>query len=44
MGSKPPRVMDQWIYPSSGTAIRLDTPAWFAWLDEARVQSFAYPG
>ena len=41
--NKPPRVAGQWLYGVDGTAIRLDTAAWFAWLDSPTVRSFAYP-
>ncbi len=40
---QPPRVAGQWLYGVSETAIRVDTAAWFAWLDSPLAQSFAYP-
>ncbi len=43
MSKKPPRVAGQWLYDVDDTGIRLDTAAWFAWLDSPTAQSFAYP-
>jgi LuxR family transcriptional regulator, maltose regulon positive regulatory protein len=45
MRTKTPTV---WQDPWRGTAtldggLQLDTPAWFAWLEEATTRSFAYP-
>jgi hypothetical protein len=44
-GGKPPVVSGAWVYgpglPSQG--IRLDRPAWFAWLTEPTTTSFSYP-
>ncbi len=44
-GGKPPVVSGEWVYgpglPSQG--IRLDRPAWFAWLREPTTTSFSYP-
>jgi LuxR family maltose regulon positive regulatory protein len=48
--STPPRVWTETAPPCAyletaqeGTPIRLDTPAWLAWLDAATTTSFAYP-
>ncbi len=42
---KPPVVDGLWVYgpgvPASG--LRLDRPAWFAWLTEPTTTSFSYP-
>ncbi|NTW97461.1 MAG: hypothetical protein HGB28_02815 [Oscillochloris sp.] len=42
---KPAVVSEQWVYgpglPEAG--LRLDRPAWFAWLDAATTTSFSYP-
>jgi hypothetical protein len=53
MSQKPPLVECLWSGPDSrtelarpaalGGPIRLDTAAWFAWLEQPRVVSFAYP-
>src|SRR5712691_4543682 len=45
MGTKLPRISEQWVY---GVAVpdgnvRLDTPAWFAWLAAATTTRFSYP-
>lgn len=44
-GGKPAVVEEHWIYgaglPSAG--LRLDRPAWFAWLEAATTTSFSYP-
>ena len=44
-GGKPPAVSGEWVYgpglPSQG--IRLNRPAWFAWLTEPTTTSFSYP-
>ena len=45
MSAKTPTVSAHWVYdPAQPTeAIRLDTPAWLAWLDAATTTRFAYP-
>lgn len=43
VANHPPRVAGQWLYGVGETAIRLDTAAWFAWLDAPTAHSFAYP-
>ncbi len=43
MTNQPPRVAGQWLYGVGETAIRLDTAAWFAWLDAPTAHRFAYP-
>lgn len=44
-GGKPPVVEGLWVYgpglPQAG--LRLDRPAWFAWLEAATTTSFSYP-
>jgi hypothetical protein len=45
MSAKTPTVSAHWVYdpaqPAAG--IRLDTPAWLAWLDAETTTRFAYP-
>jgi hypothetical protein len=45
MGGHIPVVSAQWVRdPSqSGSEIRLDTPAWFAWLEAPTTARFSYP-
>lgn len=45
MSRKPPQVRDAWLLnpEADGCDVRLDTPAWFAWLEEPEARSFAYP-
>lgn len=45
MATKPPRISEQWVYdPTSASGgIRLDTAAWFAWLESATTTRFSYP-
>ena len=40
-----PVVSAQWVRDpaQAGQTIRLDTPAWFAWLDAATTERFSYP-
>ena len=44
-GGKPAVVEEHWVYgaglPSAG--LRLDRPAWFAWLEAPTTSSFSYP-
>jgi LuxR family maltose regulon positive regulatory protein len=44
MSRKPPQVRDAWLLNPEvdGGDVRLDTPAWFAWLERAKTRSFAY--
>lgn len=44
MGQKPPQVREGWLLVSvaEGGDIRLDTPAWFSWLQVPTTRSFAY--
>ena len=45
MGKKPPQVRDAWLLnpAANGCDLRLDSPAWFAWLEAPTTRSFAYP-
>jgi len=45
MGAKTATVAGDRIYGSAlpGGGLRLDTPAWFVWLDAATTTGFAYP-
>ena len=45
MSAKTPVVAQGWLYDPRQPAgrIRLDTPAWLAWLEDAATTSFAYP-
>ena len=45
MGANMPRVSEGSVYDPRqvGTAIGLDTPAWFAWLTAPTTTSFSYP-
>jgi LuxR family maltose regulon positive regulatory protein len=45
MSAKTPTVSAHWVYDPAqpAAAIRLDTPAWVAWLDAATTTRFAYP-
>jgi hypothetical protein len=45
MSSKTPRVSEAALYaPSLGaTSIRLDSPAWFSWLEQESTRCFSYP-
>ena len=45
MGAKIPRVSEGWVYDAgqAGTAIRLDSAAWVAWLEAPTTTSFSYP-
>jgi len=45
MSAKTPTVSAHWVYDPAqpAEAIRLDTPAWVAWLDAATTTRFAYP-
>lgn len=44
MGHKPPQVREDWLVNphAAGRALRLDTPAWFAWLEAPGSRRFAY--
>ena len=45
MSTLPPKVSEVWIYGPTipGGSLRLDTPAWFAWLATPSATSFSYP-
>ncbi len=45
MTSKPPRIWGEWLYDGAerDLHIRLDSPAWFAWLEAPTTRSFSYP-
>lgn len=45
MGGQIPVVSAQWVRDPSqaGSEIRLDTPAWFAWLEAPTTARFSYP-
>ena len=45
MATKPPRISEQWVDDptSAAGAIRLDTAAWFTWLEAASTTRFSYP-
>ncbi len=45
MGGQIPVVSAQWVRDpaQAGQTIRLDTPAWFAWLEAATTVHFSYP-
>src|SRR5215208_957864 len=45
MDGQIPVVAAQWVRDpaQAGQAIRLDTPAWFAWLEAATTERFSYP-
>jgi hypothetical protein len=45
MSDSVPLVASCWLYDARRPAwhLRLDTPAWFAWLNEPTTHSFAYP-
>jgi len=45
MGGQIPVVSAQWVRDpaQAGQAIRLDTPAWFAWLEVPTTIRFSYP-
>ncbi len=45
MRTNRPRVYEQWLADPAHVAgdIRLDSTAWFAWLDAASTSGFAYP-
>jgi len=45
MGQTTPRVYDDWLEDTvlPTPRIRLDSPAWFAWLEAQTTQRFAYP-
>lgn len=45
MRQKPPQVREEWLLHvrADGSDIRLDSPAWFAWLEAPETRSFAYP-
>ena len=45
MSATTPTVAAHWLYDPAqpGAAIRLDTPAWVAWLEAATTTRFAYP-
>lgn len=45
MGQKPPQVRERWLLnpAADGRDLRLDTAAWFAWLEAPATRSFAYP-
>jgi LuxR family maltose regulon positive regulatory protein len=45
MGRNTPRVYENWLEDESRPeqAIRLDSAAWFAWLEEPSTTRFAYP-
>ena len=45
MGGQIPVVSAQWVRDpaQAGQAIRLDTPAWFTWLEAATTERFSYP-
>lgn len=44
MSKKPPQVRGEWLLDplGNGRDIRLDTAAWFAWLEGPQTLSFAY--
>lgn len=45
MRHKPPQVREVWLLnpEADGRDLRLDTEAWFSWLEAAQTRSFAYP-
>jgi LuxR family maltose regulon positive regulatory protein len=45
VATKPPRISEQWVDDptSAAGAIRLDTAAWFTWLEAASTTRFSYP-
>jgi hypothetical protein len=45
MSTKTPRVSEGTVYASdlSGGSIRLDSAAWFSWLEQDATRSFSYP-
>jgi LuxR family maltose regulon positive regulatory protein len=45
MSTTTPTVAAHWAYDPArpGAAIRLDTPAWIAWLEDVATTRFAYP-
>ena len=45
MGGQIPVVSAQWVRDPAqgGQEIRLDTPAWFGWLEAATTVHFSYP-
>jgi len=45
MGQTTPRVYDDWLEDTvlPTPRIRLDSPAWFAWLEASTTRRFAYP-
>jgi LuxR family maltose regulon positive regulatory protein len=45
MSAKTPTVYDRWLEDPQipGSSIRLDSPAWLAWLEAATTSRFAYP-
>lgn len=44
MAAKPPQVRDEWLVApfADGRDIRLDTAAWYAWLEAPTTRGFAY--
>ena len=45
MGTKPPRISEQWVYDDAlpDGRVQLDSTAWFAWLAAATTTRFSYP-
>lgn len=45
MSQKPPQIREEWLLSPSadGCDIRLDSSAWFTWLEAPTTGSFAYP-
>lgn len=45
MSHKPPQIREDWLVNpyADGRDLRLDSPAWFAWLNAPGTRSFAYP-
>ncbi len=44
MGANLPRISEQWVYGGelSSGSVRLDSTAWFAWLEAATTTRFSY--
>lgn len=45
MGTKPPRISEQWVYDGAlpDGRVQLDSAAWFAWLAAETTTRFSYP-
>jgi len=45
MGTKPPRISEQWIYDGAlpDGRVQLDSAAWFVWLTAETTTRFSYP-